>query len=104
MFFETEPAGYEKTVLSDLQGAWKNLREAVVEHTGFAGWDCALLRIDKAMSWESVSNLQCMNRSLRLVCDVVMQGEAPEEVALYRDEVNRLMDETLQVLREGKMN
>jgi len=33
-----------------------------------------------------------------------MQGETPEEVALYLDEVNRLMDETLQLLREGEIN
>jgi len=46
MVFETELAGYEKTVLSDLQRTWQNLREAVVEHTGFAGWDRALLHID----------------------------------------------------------
>ena len=104
MVFETEPAGYEKTVLSDLQGAWQNLREAVVEHTGFAGWDSALLHIDEAMSWESVRNLQYMNRCLRLVRNVLMQGEAPEEVALCLDEVNRLMDETLQLLREGEIN
>jgi len=29
MAFESEPASYEKTVLSDLQGAWQNLRDAV---------------------------------------------------------------------------
>ena len=27
MAFEKEPGGYEKTVLSDLQGAWQNLRD-----------------------------------------------------------------------------
>ena len=31
MSFETEPTGYAKTALSDLQGAWGNLRDAVVE-------------------------------------------------------------------------
>jgi len=32
MAFDKELVGYEKTVLSDLQGAWQNLREAVVEY------------------------------------------------------------------------
>jgi hypothetical protein len=75
-----------------------------VEHTGFAGWDRALLPIDEAMCWESVRNLQYMNRCLRLVRNVLMQGKAPEEVALCLDEVNRLMDETVQLLREGEIN
>ena len=35
MSFYTEPTGYEKTIVSDLKGAWENLREAVAEHPGF---------------------------------------------------------------------
>ena len=27
MAFETEPTGYTKTMLPDLQGAWQNLRD-----------------------------------------------------------------------------
>lgn len=104
MVFDKEPSGYRKTVLSDLQGAWQNLREAVVEHGGFAGWERALFHIDEAMSWESVRNLQHMSRCLRLVRNVLIQGKTPEEVALYLDEVNRLMDETLQALIEGEIN
>jgi hypothetical protein len=30
MAFKTEPTGYEKTILSDLQGAWIVLRESVI--------------------------------------------------------------------------
>ena len=35
MPFETEPTGYEKTVLSELQGAWQVLRDEVAEQAGF---------------------------------------------------------------------
>jgi len=49
MAFEREPTRYEKTVLSDLQGAWQNLRDAVVEHAGFGGWERALPHIDDRM-------------------------------------------------------
>jgi hypothetical protein len=42
MAFEKESLGYEKTVLSDLQGIWQNLRETVVKHAGFTGWERAL--------------------------------------------------------------
>jgi hypothetical protein len=63
--FKTEPTGYEKTILSDLQGAWGVLRESVVNSAGFEGWDRALFHIDEAMSWETVRNLRLMP-SLRL--------------------------------------
>ena len=104
MVFDKEPSGYEKTILSDLQGAWLNLREAVVEHAGFSGWERALFHIDEGLSWESVRNLRNMTRCLLLVRNILAQEEAPEEVALYLDEVSGLMDETLQALEEGEIN
>jgi hypothetical protein len=63
--FKTEPTGYEKTILSDLQRSWGVLRESVVNSAGFEGWDRALFHIDEAMSWETVRNLRLMP-SLRL--------------------------------------
>jgi len=39
MAFYTEPKGYEKTALSDLQGAWGNLRHEVVEAHPFPEWE-----------------------------------------------------------------
>jgi len=32
MAFATEPTGYEKAAISDLQGSWGNLRTAVIEN------------------------------------------------------------------------
>ena len=104
MAFDREPAGYEKTALSDLQGAWQNLRDTVVEHAGFSGWERALLHIDEGMSWESVRSLQYMRKCLHLVRNILIQGEAPEEVASCLDEVSVLMDETLQALQEGEID
>ncbi len=60
MAFITEPTGYHKTALSDLQGAWGNLRESVVENFGFPGSDKLIFHIDEAMSWECVRNLTIM--------------------------------------------
>jgi hypothetical protein len=57
MTFKTEPTGYEKTILSDLQGAWQCLHQEVAENPGFDGWERALFHIDEAMSWESVRNI-----------------------------------------------
>jgi hypothetical protein len=49
---------YVKTALSDLQGAWIILRDAVVDNFGFPDSDKLLFHIDEAMSWESVHNLK----------------------------------------------
>lgn len=104
MAFDKEPSVYKKTVLSDLQGAWQNLRDTVVEHAGFSGWERALLHIDEGMSWESVRNLRSMSKCLLLVRNILAQADVPREVALWVEEVNRVMDEALQALREGEIN
>ena len=83
MAFPTESAGYEKTILSDLQGAWILLRQSVVDTEGFDGWDRVLFHIDEAMSWETVRNL----------CS---RGEAPQEVMANIDDVNDILGEVLQ--------
>lgn len=69
-------------MLCDLQGAWQNLRDTVVEHAGFAGWERALLHIDEGMCRESVRNLRDMSKYLLLVRNILAQGDVPDEVAL----------------------
>ncbi len=102
MSFEAESTGYEKTVLSELQGAWQVLRDEVAEQAGFPGWDRALFHIDEAMSWESVRNLQTMHNSLVLVRNLLGQEGVPEIVSEHLEVVNDLMTETLQVLKGQK--
>jgi len=73
MPFYQEPAGYHKTILSDLQGAWGNLRNAVVDN--FQTVDCSklLFHIDEAMSWESVRNLNHMRETFLLVQSIYIR-------------------------------
>ena len=101
MGFESEPTGYRKTVLSDLQGAWQNLRADVAAQAGFPNWERALFYIDEVMSWESVRNLQAMHRTLVVVRNLLDHDEVPQEVRICLDDVNAVMEETLQALREG---
>ncbi len=103
MSFDTEPTGYEKTILSDLQGAWQCLREEVAEDPGFNGWERALFHIDEAMSWESVRNLRQMHRSLILVRNILQQADVPDGVAGCLEAVSELMDETLEALSNGEI-
>jgi hypothetical protein len=95
MAFVQESTGYEKTILSDLQGAWGLLRTSVVEAAGFEGWDRAIFHIDEAMSWESVRNLRRMPPLLLIIRNICVQGKAPEEVLESIREVDEVLKEVL---------
>jgi hypothetical protein len=103
MGFDTEPTGYEKTILSDLQGAWQCLRAEVVEHAGFDGWQRALFHIDEAMSWESVRNLQRMRSSLILVRNLLQQANVSDSLNETLAQLSELMEDTLRALARGEI-
>ncbi len=102
MAFGTEPTGYQKTVLSDLQGAWANLRQEVVENFGFPDSDKLLFHIDEAMSWESVRDLGKMKSTLLLIHNIVAQTEVPKEVREWVQSVRDNLDETIHAINEGE--
>lgn len=95
MPFVEEPTGYDKTILSDLQGAWIVLRESVVEAAGFKGWDRALFHIDEAMSWESVRNLKLMPPLVLIIRNLCAQGNAPQEVVDHIQYVDDILKKIL---------
>ena len=80
MTFLTESTEFQKTALSDLQGACINLRETVVENYGFDGSNKLLVHIDEAMSWEAVRNLTIMKNELLLLSNIANQHQAPEDI------------------------
>lgn len=96
MSFKTEPTGYEKTIFSDLQGAWTNFRDAVVENAGFPGWEKVLFHTDEAMSWETVRNLKLMPPLVLVIRNLCVQGDAPEDVLTWLNEIHELLDEVLE--------
>lgn len=98
MKFYEEPPGYEKTILSDLQSAWENLRQAVVESHSFAGSDTLLFHIDEAMSWESVRNLSQMRNTLLLIQNLAQTNQAPDEVI---DGIERVVETLKELLESG---
>ncbi len=95
MAFVQESTGYEKTILSDLQGAWTSLRASVVDAAGFEGWDRVIFHIDEAMSWESVRNLRRMPPLLLIIRNICVQGKAPEEVLENLRELDEVLKEVL---------
>ncbi len=102
MGFGTEPTGYEKTALSDLQGSWGILRSSVVKNFGFPDSDKLLFHIDEAMSWESVRNLKQMKSTLLLVENIIAQTESPEEVIEWVKDVRESLEATIEAIAEGK--
>ncbi|MBU2714195.1 hypothetical protein [Zooshikella harenae] len=101
MGFTKEPSGYYKTALSDLQGAWGNLREAVVDNFGFPNSDKLLFHIDEAMSWECVRNLKLMKETLLLVRNIAAQS-APREVNELVEMVTESLEEVFSAIAEGE--
>ncbi|SHK16002.1 hypothetical protein SAMN02745216_02981 [Desulfatibacillum alkenivorans DSM 16219] len=95
MPFDQESTGYEKTILSDLQGAWILLRQSVVDTNGFEGWDRALFHIDEAMSWEVVRDLRRMQPLLLVIRNICAQGPAPQDVVDCIQEIDEILTETL---------
>jgi len=103
MSFPTEPPGYEKGILSDLQGAWAVLRDSIVDSDGFDGADRALFHIDEATSWEVVRHLEHMPPFLLLVRNICTQGSAPSVIMENLEILSELMDEIQTDIRAGKL-
>jgi hypothetical protein len=80
MSFYQEPTHYEKTIISDLQGSWENLREAVVKEHEAKDCSQLLFHIDEAMSWESVRNLNHMKDTFVLIQSIAQQIKVSDEI------------------------
>ena len=97
MTFDEEKTGYEKTILSELQKAWKNLQDSVIEQLEFYGSNRAILNINQAMSWEVVRDLRQMSPLLLVIRNICTQGGAPQEVI---EDINYVDEILKQVLDE----
>ena len=103
MAFYTEPTQYQKTALSDLQGAWENLRDAVVENRPFPEWEKLMFHIDEGMSWESVRNLDHMRNTLLLIQNLAAQPQTPAEVSEGVEHVGEDLKEVFEALARGEI-
>jgi hypothetical protein len=102
MSFPTEPIGYEKTILSDLQGSWEVLRSSVANCPGFEGCDRALFHIDEAMSWETVRHLDRMPKLLLIIRNLCLAGGAPEEVIENLEDVEDVLTSVQDAIYRGE--
>ncbi len=102
MGFIKEPSGYIKTAISDLQGAWENLKDSIVENFGFPDSDKLMFHIHEAMSWESVRNLEKMKDTLVLIQNIANQTKAPEDVMFWITDVHDAYNEALKAIEKGQ--
>ena len=103
MNFYQEPTHYEKTILSDLQGAWEVLRDEVIKEQ--ASKDCSqlLFHINEAMNWESVRNLKHMKNTFVLVQSIAQQIYVSDEIMELIEEVRDALYEVLNEIQHGKI-
>lgn len=101
MAFNEEPTHYKKTILSDLQGSWQNLRAAVVEHHPFPEWQRILFHIDEGMSWESVRNLAYMRGVVVLIQNIAAKSKIPSEVSEWLKTVWNTLNDAIEAVDEG---
>jgi len=95
MAFDQESTGYEKTILSDLQGAWSLLRDSIVENHGFENWDRVLFHIDEAMSWETVRNLTLMPPLVLVVRNLCLKADVSQDILDQIQHVDAILKEVL---------
>ncbi|ODN41425.1 hypothetical protein [Piscirickettsia litoralis] len=96
MTFETEPTGYEKTILSDLQGAWSCFFNALTTNEPFTNLERVIFHYYEATSWESVRDLNQMKKTLLVIKNVISQSNVTEDVTFWLAEVDRIFNDTIQ--------
>lgn len=104
MSFFTEKTQYAKTALSDLQGAWQNLRDEVVKAESFPECQRLLFQIDEAMSWESVRNLEQMRNVFLVIQNIAAQNEVPQDILVWVGIVRGAFDEVFEAFKEGEIS
>lgn len=98
MPFFREPTGYEKTILSDLQGGWLALRSLVLDSADFEGRERMLFHIDEAMSWETVRNLDRMKPLLVLIRNIAIKAKLSEDIYDEINDIDDILKESIQTM------
>ena len=103
MTFHQESTHLYKTALSELQGAWQNLRETVVEHHPFKESQRLLFQIDEGMSWEADRDLEYMRKILLVVRNIATQAKASADIMECIQIVWQDLEEVFEAIAEGEI-
>ena len=100
--FYQEPAHYEKSILSDLQGAWEVLKDEVIKEHESKDCSRLLFHINEAMSWESVRDLSQMRNTLVLVQSIAQQTNVSDEIMVLIEDVREILYDVLDETQSKK--
>jgi len=96
MTFNEEPTHFEKTILSDLQGAWSVLRSNIANGPYFDGCDRLIYLIDEAMSWEVVRDLKRVPPLLLNIKNIAALNNVDESIMEELHEIEDILKEIFE--------
>jgi hypothetical protein len=102
MTFHIEPKGYVYGILSDLQGAFSCLRDAIIHLLESEISHRLLFHLNEAISWESVRDLSRMKNAFLLVENTIVQQGITDEIAELANDISAMLDEIFDDIRSGK--
>ncbi len=94
--FYTEQQVYEKTSLSELQGAWENFKTTLLKQHPFDNSDKIIFHMNEAMSWEVVRNLHEMKNIYMLIRNIIIKTQQYETLVEELNEIKSCLDDALE--------
>lgn len=95
MTFIQEHTGYQKTVLSDLQGCWSDLLTQVLELEPSDELNSVVFQIHEATSWESVRYLTHMRNVFVVIRNKITKITNNESIETTLEELEELIEATI---------
>lgn len=96
MSFYTEQSGYEKTSLSELQGAWDNFKCNLLTLHPFDESNRLLFHTYEAISWEIVRDLLKMKDLYLLIRNIASKSEMAESFKEDLDAIKDCLDDAIE--------
>jgi hypothetical protein len=100
--FYQEPTHYEKSIVSDLQGAWEVLKDEVIKEHESKDRSRLLFHVNEAMSWESVRDFSQMRNTLVLVQSIAQQTNVSDEIMVLIEDVREILYDVLDETQSKK--
>ncbi len=54
------------------------------------------------MSWESIRDLDCMNKTIILISNIIRQEKLNEDIAAWMQDIQEIFEEVVSKIRKGE--
>jgi len=99
--FNTTPESYTKTIISDLQGSWECLKNVVI-HEYEEDCNELIFHINEAMSWESVRDLNHMQKIFIIIRNLLQEKGNRGEVFDIIEDLSEQLKEIFAIINNGE--